>query len=493
MAWTQRSQQGIGRGEVAEGQADIPLFILFMTLAAAGLLVLQVVLGNTAVTVAAAVSMLVFGATVVRVEYGLYILLVAMLLSPEIEAGSVGTHDELGVNLRYDDVLVIVIFLGVMLKHAFEGRPLMWRPSPINAGITGYYGLCLVSSLLALRLSVPAWDRDVAFFTLLKMLEYYLIFFMVGMSITSMDDVRRQLTVFFAVSLIVCVYGIVSIGTQPRVSAPFEAGGTEPNTFGGYLLIVMCTALSLAFFAPRRDLRLLLYTITGIASVPFVMTLSRASYASLFVALILLGWMGRRYWIWGLIAVALIGAPILFPDVVIKRVQSTFEPSGVAVDVPVVGSEVLIDKSAYERVYVWQKVRHNLKVWPFFGGGVSWDTVLDSQFARVIIETGLFGLAAFLFLLWRLIRTSRETYRWSRDWVAKSLGLAMCVNTLALMVHSFGTISFLIVRMMEPFWFLMALVVVSRQIALLDHAERARALADAQSAHPASGPLAQTA
>ncbi len=474
MARTENSQRGIGRGELAEGQAEVPLFMLLMLGAAVGLLLLHVFLQNNAVTIAAAVSMLVFGATVVRVEYGLYILLVAMLLSPEIEAGSVGTHDELGVNLRYDDVLIIVIFLGVMLKHVFEGLPLLWRPSPINGGIVAYYGVCLVSSLLALRLSVPAWDKDVAFFTLLKMLEFYLIFFMVGMSVTSMDEVRRQLKVFFAVSLVVCAYGIVSIGTQPRVSAPFEAGGTEPNTFGGYLMLVICLALSLALYAPRRDVRSLLYAIAAAGSVPFVMTLSRASYASMLVALVLLGVFSRRYWLVGVVALVLVAAPILFPESVIQRVQSTFEPSGVAVDVPVVGSEVLIDKSAYERVYVWQKVRHNLTVWPVFGGGVSWDTVLDSQFARVIIETGMVGLAAFLFLLWRIMRTSRQTFRWSRDWVARGLGLAMLVNTLALMVHSFGTISFLIVRIMEPFWFMMALVVVSRQIALLDHAQRTR-------------------
>jgi hypothetical protein len=472
MAYPQHAKRGIGRGEAGEGQAEVPLFILLMLAAAVGLLLLHIFLQNNAVTIAAAVSLIVFGATVVRVEYGLYILLVAMLLSPEIEAGSVGTHDEVGVNLRYDDVLIIVIFLGVMFKHAFEGLPLRWRASPVNSGIVSYFGACLFSSVLALRLSVEAWDKDVAFFTLLKILEFYLIFFMVGMSITSMDEVRRQLKMFFGVSLVVCVYGMVSIGTQPRVSAPFEAGGTEPNTFGGYLMLVMVLALSLAIYAPERRLRPPLYGIAAIAAVPFVMTLSRASYASMLVALIVLSAVSRRLWPIVLVASVLIAAPVMFPQAVIERVQSTFEPSGVAVQVPVVGAEVLIDKSAYERVYVWQKVRHNLGVWPLFGGGVSWDTVLDSQFARVIIETGVIGLSAFLFLLWRLVRTSRDTFRWSRDWVAKSLGLAMVVNTIALMVHSFGTISFLIVRIMEPFWFLMALVVVSRQIALLDHVHR---------------------
>jgi hypothetical protein len=37
-------------------------------------------------------------------------------------------------------------------------------------------------------------------------------------------DLRTPLTLFFIVMLIVSVYGIYSIGTTPRVSAPFEAG-----------------------------------------------------------------------------------------------------------------------------------------------------------------------------------------------------------------------------------------------------------------------------
>jgi len=472
MAWRNPSERGIGRGEVAESQIEAPIFTLMMGICAAAILAQHLVLQNNIVTVAAAISLFVFATTIVRVEYGLYILLTAMLLSPEIEAGSAGRFGERGINIRADDVLIMVIFIGVMVKHAFEGRPLMWRPNPVNAGIFAYYGSCLLSSLLALRLSVEAWDKDVAFFVLLKMLQFYLVFFMVGMAMTSMDDIRRQLKVFFGVSLIVCAYGVVSIGTQPRVSAPFEAGGTEPNTLGGYLLVVICVALGLAFYAPVRRQRLLFYGLAAIAFFPVLMTLSRATYAALFVALAIMALAARRTWLMGALVVAILAAPFVMPEQVIDRVQGTFEPTGVEVGIPLFDKGVTIDKSAYERVYVWRKVRHNLSVWPIFGGGVSWETVLDSQFARVLIETGLVGFAAFLFLLYRILITSRQTRRWSRDWVARGLGLSLFATTIGLIVHSFATISFLIVRIMEPFWFLMALVAVSRQIAILDHSQR---------------------
>jgi O-antigen ligase len=488
MGRRQSPERAIGRGEVAESQIEAPIFMLLMIVAAAGLAGVHLYYQNTSLTIAAAVSLLAFGATVFRVEYGLYLLLIAMLLSPEIEYGEVGRDAGRELNLRYDDVLIVVIFLGVLVKHTFEGRPLAWRGSPINSGIVAYYGVCLLSTLLALRISVLAWDRDLAFFVLVKMLEFYFIFFMVGMAVTSMGEVRRQLGVFLAVSAVVSAYGIASIGTQPRVSAPFEAGGTEPNTLGGYLMIVMIVALSLGLLAATRGRRIVLLTIAGLAAMPFLMTLSRASYGALLVTVLAWGLVTRRFWIPGMVAVAVLAAPLMMPSQVVTRVQSTFEPSGVPIEVPFVG-EVTIDKSAYERVYVWQKVQNNLGVWPVFGGGIAWGSILDSQFARVLIETGVAGFAAFVFLLWRILLAARQTYFWSRDPVGKALAVAMFSLTLGLIVHSFGTISFLIVRIMEPYWFLLALMTVSRQIAILDHQQR-RAAATRAAATPAVRPAA---
>ena len=469
------SEQGIGRGELAESRLEAPLFALFAALCAVALFAFHFAVQSQSLTIAVAVSMLVFGLTLVRVEIGLYILVVAMLLSPEVRAGTVGGHGELDVNLRYDDVLIMVIFLGILVKLAYEGKAALWRSNPINPAIVAYYGVCLVSTLDALRINVPAWDASVAFFVLLKMLQFYLVFWMVGVTITRPDEIKRQLVVFFSVALIVSGYGIYSIGKLDRVSAPFDvAGGTEPNTLGGYLLLVMCVALGLLLYAPRMRTKLLLAAFCTFAIVPFTMTLSRASYASLVVALAAMAVLGRRWAMLAGLALVLLASPLFLPDDVINRVMYTFTHGGGEV-VSVGSKEILLDSSTYERIYVWEKVKFNLTVWPWLGGGVSWETVLDSQYARVLIETGLFGFAAFLFLLWRLFRTTHQTYRWSRDWIGRGLGLGLAAATVGLIVHGLGTISFLIVRIMEPFWFLVALAIIHRDFALKDYAQRVQA------------------
>ena len=468
-----RSERGIGRGEIAESRVEAPFFVVFMVICAIALLIFHMFVQNESITIALAVSMIVFGLTVLRVDLGIYILVIAMLLSPEIETGSVGQFSERSVNLRYDDILIAVIFFGVLVKLAFEGNLQLWRPNPINIGIVAYFGVCIIANFSALRVSVGAWDRNVAFFVTLKMAEFYMIFFMVGNAINSSREIRKQLTLFLIVAMIVCLYAIYSVGVIDRVSAPFEKGGTEPNTLGGYLTIVICISLGLFLNAPSRNKKIIFTYLMIIAIIPFLYTLSRASYLALIVALLAIGFMGRRLSIVLIVTLVLVFSPKFMPSEVKDRVNYTFQ-RGTGEPVTIMGysTGLQVDKSTHERIYVWQKVKYNLRVWPWFGGGISWDNVLDSQYARVLIETGLFGIITFVFLLWQILKVTRETYHWSNDWFNRGMALGAFGTLIGLIVHGMGTISFLIVRIMEPFWFIIALTVVARSIAIEEYRQR---------------------
>lgn len=481
MALFQNPEHQIGRGEVPESRVEIPFFFALIVFASIALLITHTYVRVSGITLALAINLLVFGATVLRVDFGVYLLVIAMLLSPEIQTAPEGRAFR-AVNIRYDDVLIVVVFLGVMVKQTWEGKHVLWRPCPINRGIYSYYAVCIISCLLALRNDVPLWDEKSAALVMLKMAEFYMIFFMVGSAIRNLDQVRKQLILFFLVAIIVSVYALYSrAGAMERVGAPFEKGGTEPNTLGGYLVIVMCVASGLFIYAPTRFKRLLTFAVFLTAFLPFVFTLSRASYIAFLAALVVFGVVFRSKAILLCLAAILILFPFVAPKDVQDRVNYTFQ-RGSGEDVVIAGRDtgLNVDKSTYERIYVWQKVRYNLRVWPWFGGGITWDRVLDSQYALVIIETGLFGLAAFVFMQFRLLKTLRQAYLWSHDWLAKGLCVGVFTTTIALMVHSMGTISFLIVRIMEPYWFLVALAVVARDIAIQEHFQRKRAAEQAQ-------------
>lgn len=457
---------------MAESRVEVPFLAAFMILCAAGLLFVHSHFQSSSVTIAAAVSMIVFGATIVRVDFGIYVLVASMLLSPEIDLGATGAGDR-EINVRYDDILIIVIFFGALVKSAFEGRERLWRQTPVNAGIVSYYLVCIISSLLALRANLAAWDRRDAFFVMLKMVEFYMVFFLVGNALRDMRDVRRHLTFFFIVAMIVCGYCIATAGSVERVGTPFEAQGAEPNTLGGYLIIVMCAAGGLYTQSPSRRLSILFVLLMAAAFVPFLFTLSRASYIGLLVAILALGILARKTSVILAVVTILVLSPVLMPPDVKDRVNYTFQRGG-GEPVVIAGRSLglQVDKSTHERLYVWEKVKYTLSVAPWFGGGVSWGKVLDSQYARVVMETGLLGLAAFLFLQYRLYRTAQEAFRWSRDWVGRGLAVGSLAATIGLITHSLGTISFLIIRIMEPYWFLMALTVVVRAVAVEEYAIR---------------------
>jgi len=218
--------------------------------------------------------------------------------------------------------------------------------------------------------------------------------------------------------------------------------------------------------------------------VPLLYTLSRASYGALIVGFTVISLTSRKYAILAVLAVVLGTSSLFMPEAVIDRVALTVQEEG-GRDLAVFGKDlgVKVDKSTYERVHVWRKVWFILSLGApffFFGGGVSWESVLDSQYARVLLETGTVGMAAFLFLQWRILKTTRQAYLWTEDWLARGIALGMFGATLALIAHSVGTISFLIVRIMEPYWFLIALTVSIRNEAIFRHTQRVLATKRAQ-------------
>jgi hypothetical protein len=83
---------------------------------------------------------------------------------------------------------------------------------------------------------------------------------------------------------------------------------------------------------------------------------------------------------------------------------------------------------------------------------------VDAQFVRVLVETGLAGLAAFLWLMWRLLHVAWTTYQRFRGTRFESLALGYLAGLVGLFVHAFGANTFIIVRIMEPFWFFTGVV-----------------------------------
>lgn len=411
-----------------------------------------VVLSETSVAaLTAGLVLLVVG--FLSTEISLFILIASMLLSPEIMLGGASQGNmSRGVTIRFEDLLLSIIGLSWIAKMAIFKRGLVER-SPLNRPIGLYIAACILSTIIGVmteRVKVLAGILYV-----MKYFQYFFIFFMAINNIHTKKQIRNYLIGFYLTCFFACLIGILNMPTTKRVSAPFEGDVGEPNTFGGYLLLLLSIALAIFIKTRRQKLRLAFLPVFGIAFPAFFLTLSRSSYASFTVAYLTLAYfLKERRTTMLAVLITIIGvAPSLLPESVINRVFKTFQEDRFSVKV----GSVALDGSTSARLNSYTDVFRDLQDSPIFGFGVTGYKFIDAQYIKIMIETGFLGFGCFLFLIFRLFRHLHQVYRTVEAPEYKGMLAGLMAGLLGLLFHGFGTNTFIIVRIMEPFWFLVAI------------------------------------
>jgi len=86
-----------------------------------------------------------------------------------------------------------------------------------------------------------------------------------------------------------------------------------------------------------------------------------------------------------------------------------------------------------------------------------------NQYIRVLVEMGIIGLLAFLYLLFSVIRFSYKGFRDSCSYHDKCIGLTCFIYTLFLLVSFFGQDAFVMARTTELYWILVGLMMVAHK------------------------------
>lgn len=97
---------------------------------------------------------------------------------------------------------------------------------------------------------------------------------------------------------------------------------------------------------------------------------------------------------------------------------------------------------------------------PILGYGVTGFGFMDAQYARTLVETGAVGLGVFLWLIWSVLRSGFGAFRTLRDPTERGLALGFLAGMVGLLTHALGANTFIIVRIMEPFWFFTGIIVM---------------------------------
>ena len=440
--------------------------LLFAALAALGMGLLLVQI-TPPLALGIGLGLVVLVIAVASDELALYLLIFSMLLGPEFIVGELGkgTISGRGLTFRVDDVLIVIIGFAWVAKTALHKDLGLFLQTPLNRPIVAYSSAAVFATGLGMivgRVSLLAGT-----FFVLKFIQYFVIYFMVVNNLRDRRQFERFLVAILATAAIASLIGILQIPSGLRVSAPFEGGSGEPNTFGGYLVLMLALVAGLYLTSESFERKWLFFLLAVVTVLPLLFTLSRASYLALIpLAGGLFVYSQRKLFLAALFALSLVLAPFLLPKAVIERIFFTFSQRYHPTQTQIAG--IRLDTSASERIRALQDVV--LADWPkhpVFGYGVTGYHFVDSQYLRVLAETGLVGLLAFLWLQISLFRRARDVLRRTKDPLFKGVTLGFVAGFMGLIVHSIGTNTFIIVRIMEPFWFLAGMVIMIPQLEVL--------------------------
>jgi O-antigen ligase len=400
-----------------------------------------------------------FGLVFIRTDFGIYVVIFSMLLSPEFSAGGALAEGRTIV-LRSEDFVLIIIGLSWLAKTAVNKELGLVAKTPLNRPIVIYVATTAVATLVGYLLETVGGLSG--FFYVLKYVEYFFVFYMVVNNVRDRPHAWRMIVAALLTAAVVSLVGVAQIPSGQRVSAPFEGEAGEPNTFGGYLLFMMAIAGAIALETRRLRVRIWCVALLGLMFAPFAFTLSRASYLGLGPALIALTALtSKRRFMVGVVLLLAVCSPILvfvMPASVTNRILYTFQPEAHQPTVHI--GRVGLDPSTSARFLSFKQGFEGWMKRPILGYGVTGFGFMDAQYSRALVETGLVGFAAFLWLLWSTIQHGMRAVHHLRDPEERGLAVGFVAGTIGLAVHAIGSNTFIIVRIMEPFWLVAGIVMM---------------------------------
>jgi len=392
----------------------------------------------------AAVGALVYVLTLADLRLGLGLTMLCIALSPELPP-------EVGIaNLRLEDLLLPGVVLSWLVRMARERQA--FEPTPLQVPILLYLLLAAVSALHAVSLGGADAVRSVFFYG--KVAEYFVFYLVFLNNVRTPEEARAFGVCALVAAGVLGVWGIHDflVGGEAfaygKMSGP---PGETSNVLGGYFVFHLCLAIGVLVEMEGTGKRLVLVGYLLLLFVPFLLTLSRTSYAALFGALVTVGLLRRRSLLLWMFAAVMV-LPYFVSESVLARAATIFDIFG---DSP--------PSSWSARVYAWDIFGRRALAHPLLGLGVG--TVspgrVDNGYLHMLVETGIPGTIAFLWFLGAtLLLAHRAHVGHAGQPFLRGLALGFLCGTVGLMLHAFGAPTFTAIRTMEPFMVLLGVVTV---------------------------------
>ncbi len=343
----------------------------------------------------------------------LFVVMPVMALAPEVQVG--------GLGLRPEDPMLAVLAIAWGIRRLARPRD----STALDRPLVAYLIVGILATLWGAVIgTADLWSLDkfsASGFHLLKRVLFVLYFFILTDSVRSIEDVRK-VTYGFIVSLIaLTLFSLRRYGDTGYIAlAPAGAAIHEPG-----LAAMLTVAMGLGLWTGAKRFATsavgAVISLGALWALPF--SLGRNFLLST-VAMVSLVAVTRKRALLLLAPLAAILAPVIFPGHVLARilsVQWAFSPD---IPDPSVGAGVFVPSRIGPGIwYILQMLGSS----PLFGWGLGSVPLgsVDSEYAAQLVATGILGFGAFVWLLVRIVRITRETPQTASEQRSPSLPLAL--------------------------------------------------------------------
>jgi hypothetical protein len=408
---------------------------LLITLVPLGLLLYGLIRGTDAdlhLQIGVAAGFLVYIVTFVDLTLGLAILIACVGLSPELTIGGIE-------NIRLEDFVVPALLLSWITRIMQQRTPM--APLLVTPALPLYAGAILIATMVGVAAGTTKLSMAVLYMG--KFTEFFLIYLLLVNNITRREEFRA-LAVFTILVALASALMVSNVLSEDRISGRLNGPlGETANMYGGYLILNLGIAIGLFLHSPTAGVRLAFAGAVVLLGIPLLYTYSRTSFVAIFLASILFGIVKDRRLLAVTLIVGLI-TPVIAPASIMDRISTI---AGVAT-----GNE---PTSWSSRVFAWQTLGGRaLAESPVVGFGLASVRLgmVDNEYVRVLIDTGLLGLGLFLWVLARLgIQATLLIDRIPPQSFERGYASGYWISFVAMAVHAVGATSYTSIRTMECF------------------------------------------
>ncbi len=366
------------------------------------------------------------------------------------------------------DLALAALLVGTLIRVQQAGWPLRRTPADLPVLL-----LLAVAAVSTLWNAVPL---HIALFGVRAYVEYYALYLVLAY-IPLADRERRALLLWFIVlGVAIAIFGdaqrLLHVATPRQWLSTLEAATTRafgtmgnPNTFGAFLVGLLALLMSLLVMPVRGGIRFLALAGIVIAFPALAFTLSREALVAAAITALCIGIIAdRRVLI--LVVVAALALPLLDPHVVTRFAE-------------VLSGSYIRMSSSYGRILFWERGLQAFLAQPLvgwgpgrFGGSIAHiygspvyqiyklnlNPIIDSQHVQTLVELGILGYIAYLWLGVAAWRAGLKLFHGDRDPFWRAMGLALAAGTLGLWIQSLFASLLETHQVIVVFWMLFGMV-----------------------------------